>query len=418
MQVLGGADPDETERTLKLQLEEAEKQVQFADKAHSEVAESYSRLSGFVKAAEEQYRKKQADCMAAQRGVEDFIMRYNGSAEHVGVLSKERLDMCFSPSADWNGKRELVRLADEEVKWCQGQMEARRKAMEAHRDLQVMPLVQSGEDTNPTAVLQEEMQKVQCALDELDKERLQVGGMLMAHRRSVEQMLSAGEEDTNPTAVLQEEMQKVQCALDELDKERLQVGGMLMAHRRSVEQMLSAGEELERRRKAYQDWKELNDILGNANGDKFRETAQCFTLRFLIRQANEQLRMLNHRYSLEQVRDSLGIRVIDHDRADEVRNISSLSGGETFLISLALALGLSSLSSRNIPMCNLFVDEGFGTLDSNSLNMVIDALSSLQSMQGKKVGVISHTAEMRERIRTQIRVVKVGSGGRSALEIV
>ena len=125
-----------------------------------------------------------------------------------------------------------------------------------------------------------------------------------------------------------------------------------------------------------------------------------------------------HRYSLEQVRDSLGIRVIDHDRADEVRNISSLSGGETFLISLALALGLSSLSSRNIPRCNLFVDEGFGTLDSNSLNMVIDALSSLQSMQGKKVGVISHTAEMRERIRTQIRVVKVGSGGRSALEIV
>ena len=67
---------------------------------------------------------------------------------------------------------------------------------------------------------------------------------------------------------------------------------------------------------------------GNANGDKFRETAQCFTLRFLIRQANEQLRMLNHRYSLEQVRDSLGIRVIDHDRADEVRNISSLSGGK------------------------------------------------------------------------------------------
>ena len=75
--------------------------------------------------------------MAAQRGVEDFIMRYNESAEHMGVLSKEWLDMCFSPSADWNGKREQVRLADEEVKWCQGQMEARRKAMEAHRDLQV-----------------------------------------------------------------------------------------------------------------------------------------------------------------------------------------------------------------------------------------------------------------------------------------
>ena len=369
MQVLGGADPDETERKLKLQLEEAEKQVQLADKAHNEVVESYSRLSGFVKAAEEQYRKKQVDGTIAQAGVDDFITRYNESAEHTDVLSKERLDMCFSPSVDWSGKREQIRQADENVKWCQGQMEARRKVLETHRALQVIPLELLGEECHPAEMLQEKMQQVQASSEELDKERLQVGGMLMAHRRS-------------------------------------------------MEQMQSVGEELERRRKAYQDWKELNDILGNANGDKFRETAQCFTLRFLIRQANEQLRLLNHRYSLEQVKDSLGIRVIDHDRADEVRNISSLSGGETFLISLALALGLSSLSSRNIPMCNLFVDEGFGTLDTNSLNMVIDALSSLQSMQGKKVGVISHTAEMRERIRTQIRVVKVGSGGKSTIEIV
>lgn len=369
IQVLGGADPDETERTLKLLLEETEKQVQLADKAHNEVVESYSRLSGFVKAAEEQYRKKQADGTIAQAGVDDFITRYNESAEHTDVLSKERLDMCFSLSADWSGKREQIRQADENVKWCQGQMEARWKALETHRALQVIPLELLGEECHPAEMLQEKMQQVQASSEELDKERLQVGGMLMAHRRS-------------------------------------------------MEQMQLVGEELERRRKAYQDWKELNDILGNANGDKFRETAQCFTLRFLIRQANEQLRLLNHRYSLEQVKDSLGIRVIDHDRADEVRNISSLSGGETFLISLALALGLSSLSSRNIPMCNLFVDEGFGTLDTNSLNMVIDALSSLQSMQGKKVGVISHTAEMRERIRTQIRVVKVGSGGKSTIEIV
>lgn len=206
--------------------------------------------------------------------------------------------------------------------------------------------------------------------------------------------------------------------MEELDKQKQFVGGVLIAHTRSMEQMASRKDELERRKRLFQDWKELNDILGNASGDRFRETAQCFTLHFLIRQANVQLHMLNRRYSLEQVKDSLGIRVIDHDRADEVRNVSSLSGGETFLISLALALGLSSLSSHNVSMGNLFVDEGFGTLDSNSLNMVIDALSNLQSMQGKKVGVISHTAEMRERIRTQILVKKVGSGGKSLIEIV
>ncbi len=110
-----------------------------------------------------------------------------------------------------------------------------------------------------------------------------------------------------------------------------------------------------------------------------------------------------------QVKDSLGIRVIDHDRADDIRDTTSLSGGETFIVSLGLALGLSALSSHGVSLANLFIDEGFGTLDP-------DALARLQSSRGKKVGVISHTDTMSERITTQIRIVRNGNSGSSHLE--
>ena len=119
---------------------------------------------------------------------------------------------------------------------------------------------------------------------------------------------------------------------------------------------------------------------------------------------------------LQQVKNSLGIRVIDHDRADDVRDTTSLSGGETFIVSLGLALGLSALSSRNISFENLFIDEGFGTLDHDTLETVINSLAMLQSSQGKKVGVISHTDTM-SRITTQIRVIRNGSSGSSHIEI-
>ena len=133
--------------------------------------------------------------------------------------------------------------------------------------------------------------------------------------------------------------------------------------------------------------------------------------------ANVEIRKFNSRYELQQVKNSLGIRVVDHDRADDVRDTTSLSGGETFIVSLGLALGLSSLSSRNISFENLFIDEGFGTLDPDTLATVIDSLAMLQSSQGKKVGVISHTDTMSERITTQIRIIKDGNSGSSHIEM-
>ena len=133
-------------------------------------------------------------------------------------------------------------------------------------------------------------------------------------------------------------------------------------------------------------WEEISKAIGS-DGKDLRKIAQCYTLRFLVEHANAEIKKFNGRYELQQVRNSLALRIIDHDRADDIRDVTTLSGGETFIVSLGLALGLSSLSSGSIAFDNLFVDEGFGTLDPDMLATVIDSLAALQSSQGKKVGV-------------------------------
>lgn len=198
--------------------------------------------------------------------------------------------------------------------------------------------------------------------------------------------------------------------------ELIAANARLQNHQEAVKQLGDKAEALKLVTQEKDDWTAFTDAIG-ADGKTLRKIAQCYTLSFLIAHANQEIRKFNSRYELQQVKHSLGIRVIDHDRADDIRDTTSLSGGETFIVSLGLALGLSALSSRNISFENLFIDEGFGTLDPDTLATVIDSLAMLQSSQGKKVGVISHTDTMSERITTQIRIIKNGNSGSSHIEI-
>ncbi len=198
--------------------------------------------------------------------------------------------------------------------------------------------------------------------------------------------------------------------------ELIAANARMQNHQEAVKQLGDKAEALNLVTQEKDDWTAITDAIG-ADGKTLRKIAQCYTLSFLIAHANQEIRKFNSRYELQQVKHSLGIRVIDHDRADDIRDTTSLSGGETFIVSLGLALGLSALSSRNISFENLFIDEGFGTLDPDTLSTVIDSLAMLQSSQGKKVGVISHTDTMSERITTQIRIIKNGNSGSSHIEI-
>ena len=198
--------------------------------------------------------------------------------------------------------------------------------------------------------------------------------------------------------------------------ELIAANARMQNHQEAVKQLGDKAEALQLVTQEKDDWTAITDAIG-ADGKTLRKIAQCYTLSFLIAHANQEIRKFNSRYELQQVKHSLGIRVIDHDRADDIRDTTSLSGGETFIVSLGLALGLSALSSRNISFENLFIDEGFGTLDPDTLATVIDSLAMLQNSQGKKVGVISHTDTMSERITTQIRIIKNGNSGSSHIEI-
>lgn len=175
-------------------------------------------------------------------------------------------------------------------------------------------------------------------------------------------------------------------------------------------------EQISQSQQQYDDWSCLNQLIGSKEGDKFRKFAQGLTLDHLVYLANNQLGRLHGRYLLQRkTSDALELQVVDTWQADALRDTRTLSGGESFLVSLALALALSDLVSHKTSIDSLFLDEGFGTLDAETLDTALDALDSLNA-SGKTIGVISHVEAMKDRIPVQIKVKKVNGLGISRLE--
>jgi len=167
----------------------------------------------------------------------------------------------------------------------------------------------------------------------------------------------------------------------------------------------------------YQRWKLLSDLIGSSNGDKFRKFAQNLTLSRLVEKANSYLQQLNGRYLIQMdLETEMALKIQDTFQANHIRSMNTLSGGETFLVSLALALGLSDLAGAHTQIESLFIDEGFGTLDAETLDTAIVTLESLQAL-GKNVGIISHVEALKERITIQVQIVRQ-RGGFSALRLV
>ena len=162
-------------------------------------------------------------------------------------------------------------------------------------------------------------------------------------------------------------------------------------------------------------WDLLHELIGSADGKKFRNFAQGLTFEMMVGHANRELQKMTDRYLLvREVAQPLELNVIDNYQAGEIRSTKNLSGGESFIVSLSLALGLSHMASKNVRVDSLFLDEGFGTLDEDALDTALETLSGLQQ-DGKLIGVISHVSALKERISTQINVHKM-TGGRSRME--
>jgi DNA repair protein SbcC/Rad50 len=211
--------------------------------------------------------------------------------------------------------------------------------------------------------------------------------------------------------------EKIGTGESELRQIRIDIGG--------IEKSLGDNEEMRKKQKERLKnidaqrqecarWDDLHQLIGSADGKKFRNFAQGLTFEMVTAQANRQLKKMTDRYLL--IRDAsqpLELNVIDRYQAGEIRSTKNLSGGESFIVSLALALGLSHMAGGNVRVDSLFLDEGFGTLDDEALETALEALAELQQ-DGKLIGVISHVTALKERIGTQIQVI-AGTGGRSSI---
>jgi len=225
--------------------------------------------------------------------------------------------------------------------------------------------------------------------------------------------LSAHEAQPAPALPLTE----IEASLATLEPQHGEQGQQLGAAKQRLEQdnqNRAIGEakarELERARKEATVWQQLDALIGSADGRKFRKFAQSMTMEMLLGHANAELASLAPRYALQRVKaQDLELQVVDRDMGDEIRSTASLSGGETFLVSLALALGLSSLASEKVRIESLFIDEGFGSLDPKTLETALSTLDSIQSA-GRKVGLISHVPGLAERIGVQVLVERQGQG--------
>lgn len=253
-----------------------------------------------------------------------------------------------------------------------------------------------------------EVEQYRGITEQIKKDLAETSGLLSARRQELDNWMVAYQENS--------EGKTLEESLSEMTAQKSECSFRLRTHEENKRKIAGFQQELSERRAMSERWAKLNELAGSADGAKFRRIAQGYTLDVLLSYANVQLRQLSRRYRLERVPDTLALQVIDQDMCDEIRTVHSLSGGESFLVSLALALGLSSLSSNRMKVESLFIDEGFGSLDAETLRVAMDALESLRT-QGRKICVISHVQEMTERIPVQIRVNRAGNG-RSYLEVI
>lgn len=247
----------------------------------------------------------------------------------------------------------------------------------------------------------EDRQAALGALKDKAEKRLEELLKMNLTDKSEEELKAAAQTAQNELRRSQELAATLKSELSQNEQNRARVGVILS--------------ELEKKRKTLIIHKRLNDLIGAAKGQKFRKAAQRRTLVALLEKANTQLARITDRYVLMPGRlDPMEPEIVDYYQGGEIRSTKSLSGGETFQVCLALALGLANLAGRNNQINSLFMDEGFGSLDNSSLETAIAAIDNLRE-EGKMIGIISHVEALKERINLKITVTPRSRPGQSSL---
>ncbi len=360
--IFGDTDPRKEAAALNKAIDEARTAAQKAISEHEKAQGTLKQLEGQrdnLLASRLSAQQRLRDC---QQELDLKILKFNGTNSPTQM---SELDALFADGRDWNALRRLISdLADQRL------------------------------------VADNRLKQMREALLEIEADPKRPADDKEETRQVLETELAAGEQ----------QIEQIATTLGE-------VSARLIAHAHCVERAGKLQDKIDKARDNAREWHRLDELLGSSDGKRFRKIAQSFTFSYLVAHANRHLSQLSPRYALYNRPGTLTLEIIDHDMFDQHRYASSLSGGETFVVSLALALGLASLSSGALTIGSLFIDEGFGNLDRESLDLVMAALSGLEGTQGRKVGVISHTEQIRSQISPQIQLLKRPIGGASYIMV-
>ena len=274
-------------------------------------------------------------------------------------------------------------------------------------------------------LVDEEEARLKKELENFENQKVQSEKKLADNKLEIAKYLAVIEEKSKEYSE-KKQMEITTKSKEELDLEQEEkrnlinelshkVGAYSQLLQSNEENLIKSGKKLREKEQQLlicNRWAKLNELIGSADGKKYRNFAQALTFEHLIGISNKQLQKMSDRYILKRCNDATNpfeLSVIDQFQNNEERTAQNLSGGEKFIVSLSLALGLANMASKNMSIDTMFIDEGFGTLDSDYLDVALNALSNLQS-EGKIIGVISHLAELKERIATHIEVVPSGNG--------
>ena len=348
------------------------------------------------------YEKKKTKLQQVQEEINILQVELQNKNEEIQKLNKEKEALEI-----------VVSSIDEEVKNLFTQQKAliaREDLDDYQKELEEM-LYEKSNTLNETYTQLKTTQKtLELKQNELEKTKEKLEQL---KKKQIENFASYTLHD------LQKNLDEEKKRLFKQNRELGEINQKLKTDTANREKMHQKQKELQKQTQIAKIYEKLNDLIGSQNGSKFSRFAQAITLDYLVHLANKNLAELTDRYYLvhnEESKKDLDLSIIDRHRFDAIRPVSTLSGGESFLVSLALSLGLSELASQKISIDSLFLDEGFGTLDAQTLDTALDALNKLEN-RGKMVGIISHVEMLKERIPLRISIKK-GSMGISEVELI
>lgn len=366
--LFGALTPREEEQRLNAVLAAARAQLEKTTAQYVENSQALARLDETLAQLSRRQESVSQQLSQQQASIHAWL---HAQEEHGLSLKMETLEALFTSSCDWNALRRSVDELRQRQLLAQHALESARTHLQtvaAHTPL-----------SGPLPVNADQLQRVRATLAERHSSIVTRHSSLVASHLSLVTKLHA--------------------------------------HQQSLQEAEAEQKALLTARHSLQEWRRLDTLFGSADGKRFRGLAQSLTFRVLAQRANERLRQLSTRYELRPLPGTLLLEVIDRHMFDQRRFVSSLSGGETFLVSLALALALADISGGSLAIRTLFIDEGFGNLDQDSLDLVMQTLARLDSQQGRRVGIVSHTQQIRQHISPQIRITKQPATGRSTIKI-